>query len=222
MAALPDASAPLPRDPSEVALRAFVRARRRGDVVAMKASWRELLGLEWAGIRIVVQRKRHEHLPGGRVPPEDVDDVVHEAFLRLHEWLKLEGDSIGEARAIIRQAVHWAVLDHLDAHVRDEQGRAGSFDEDDPTGDGPAAFVRRVEVELAERLADPFVVREQHEAVNRAIEDLPENRRRILVLRLSGYTAKEVAALTGLQPANVDQRFHRALVQLQSALEHLR
>jgi RNA polymerase sigma factor (sigma-70 family) len=223
VAALPDdPSQPLSRDPSEVALRAFVRARRRTDRDGMKEAWRALLALEWSRFQALVKSKRHPNLPNGRVPPEEVDAVVQEAIIRLHDWLKLEGDSIGEVRAIIRQAVHYAVLDHLDQHVRDDQHRAGSFDEEDPTGEGPAVFVRQVEDELAERLNDPLEDREKARAVGAAIEDLPETHRRVLVMRLSGWKAKEVAAETGLQPANVDQIFSRAIRQLQKALQDLR
>lgn len=223
MAALPDdPTAPLSRDPSAVALRAFVRARGRKDQVAMKESWQRLLALEWARTRILVQTRRHEQLPGGRVPPEDVDEVVHDVFLRLHDWLKLEGDSVGEARAIIRKAVHYAVLDRVDAHVRDDLHRAGSFDEDDPSGEGPAAFVRRVEDELADLLNDPFDDRERARAIREAIADLPETQRRVVVLRLSGVKAKEVAGVTGLGASNVDQIFSRGLRELRTALKDLR
>ena len=223
VAALPDdPTEPLSRDPSEVALRAFVRARKRKDQVAMRESWQHLLGLEWARTRILVQGRRHEQLPGGRIPTDDVDEVVNDVFVRLHDWLKLEGDSIGEARAIIRHAVKFAVLDRVDAHVRDDRHRAGSFDEDDPDGDGPAAFVRRVEEELADLLNDPFEDSERATAIREAIADLPEKPRRVVVLRLSGVKAKEVAEATGLGASNVDQIFSRGLVQLQKALKDLR
>ena len=188
----------------------------------MKESWQRLLALEWARTRILVQTRRHEQLPGGRVPPEDVDEVVHDVFLRLHDWLKLEGDSVGEARAIIRKAVHYAVLDRVDAHVRDDLHRAGSFDEDDPSGEGPAAFVRRVEDELADLLNDPFDDRERARAIREAIADLPETQRRVVVLRLSGVKAKEVAGVTGLGASNVDQIFSRGLRELRTALKDLR
>lgn len=230
MAALPDdpsatpsaASAPPPRDPSEVALREFVRARRHGDRVAMKDAWRRLLGLEWSRLQGFVKLKRHESLPNGRVAPEDVDDVVIRAYQRLHDWLELEGDSIGEARAIMRNAVHYAVLDHLREHVRHEVHRAGSFDEEDPTGDGPAAFVRRVEEELAERLGDPAADRRLAAAAGDALRALPDRDQEVLVLRLSGFSAKEVAVRMALEPPNVDQIFSRGLRQLRKALKDLR
>lgn len=223
MAALPeDPSETLPRDPSEVALRAFVRARGRGDEAVMTESWRQLLTLELPRFTTMVKAKRHPDLPGGRVPPEDVDVVVHEAFLRLYDWLKLEGTSLGEVRAIMRSAVGWAVLDHLDLHVRHEGHRAGSFDEDDPTGEGPAAFVRRVEEELADRLNDPFEEHERSAAVGAALADLPETQRHVVVLRLGGHRSKEVAEQLGLEPSNVDQIFSRGLRRLQAALKDLR
>lgn len=222
MAALPeDPADPLSRDPSEVALREFVRARKRKDDAAMKDAWRRLLTHEWSRFQTMVKAKRHDHLPNGRVPAEDVDDVVVEAYRRLHDWLKLEGDSIGEVRAIMNKAVHYAVLDHMGEHVKHEKHRAGSFDEQDPTGDGPAAFVRRIEEELADRLGDPMADRAAAAAAGEALRGFSEREREVLVLRLSGFTSKEVAARTGLTPMNVDQIFSRGLRRLRDDLEGL-
>lgn len=223
VAALPDdSSEPLSRDPSAVALRAFVRARGRKDEDAMREAWRRLLELEWSRFQTMVRSKRHDALPNGRVPAEDVDDVVVRAYERLHDWLRLEGDSVGEVRAIMNRAVHYAVLDHMREHVKHEMHRAGSFDEEDPTGDGPAAFVRRIEEELAERLGDPQADRELTAAAGVAMRELPDRDQEVLVLRLSGFSAKEVAARMDLSPSNVDQIFSRSLRRLRAALEDLR
>jgi RNA polymerase sigma factor (sigma-70 family) len=212
----------LPSDPSAVALRAFVAARRRGDRVAMSETWRALLLIEWPRVAAMIALKRHEALPGGRVPPEARDEIAQQAYLRLHGWLELEGSSIGEVHAIIRKAVHWAYLDHLREYVADDVQRAGSFDDDDPDGDGPAAFVRRIEDELADRLADPFEQSELGHAVADAFADLPDQRRKVVVLRLSGFSAKEVAEQLGLQPPNVDQIYSRGIRQLRLALRDAR
>jgi RNA polymerase sigma factor (sigma-70 family) len=216
-----DTPDPPPRDPSSVALRAFVAARRRNDRPAMSEAWRELLLAEWAGMQIMIAGKRHPDLPGGRVPREDRDEVAHQVWLRLHAWLKLEGSSIGEVRAIIRQAVHFAVLDHMRAYVDDDAHRAGSFDED-AAGDDASGFLRQVEEELATRLEDPLEASERSTAVGVALADLPEPRREVVVLRLCGYTSKEVAARLGLQPSNVDQIYSRGLKQLRVALKDAR
>ncbi|MSW51706.1 MAG: sigma-70 family RNA polymerase sigma factor [Actinobacteria bacterium] len=217
-----DPSDQLPRDPSEVALRAFVAARRRQDRSAMSETWRALLLVEWPRVAAMIALKRHEALPGGRVPTEDRDEIAHEVYLRLHDWLELEGSSIGEVRSIIRKSVHWAFLDHVRDHVDDDVHREGSFDTEDPTGDGPAAFVRRIEEELAHRLTDRFAQSEQAAAISDALDGLADQTQKVVVLRLTGYRAREVAERLDLSPANVDQIYSRGLKQLQNALKDLR
>ncbi|MDO9408347.1 RNA polymerase sigma factor [Patulibacter sp.] len=217
-----DPSDQLPRDPSEVALRAFVAARRRKDRAAMSETWRALLLAEWPRVTAMIATKRHDALPGGRVPAEDRDELVHEVYLRLHDWLELEGSSIGEVRAILRRSVNWTFQDHVRDHVAEDVHREGSFDTEDPTGDGPAAFVRRIEDELAERLTDRFEQSELRDAINAAIADLPEQQEKVVVLRLAGYSAKEVAEHLDLKPPNVDKIYSRGLGQLRNALKDLR
>lgn len=107
-------------------------------------------------------------------------------------------------------------------YVDDDAHQAGSFDEEDDAGEGPAAFVRRIEEELAARLADPFDRSDRGAAVAQAFEDLPDGQRRVVVLRLSGYSAKEVAEQLDLTPVNVDKIHSRGIKQLRAALKDLR
>jgi RNA polymerase sigma factor (sigma-70 family) len=217
-----DPSDQLPRDPSEVALRAFVAARRRKDRAAMSETWRALLLVEWPRVSAMIALKRHQALPGGRVPAEDRDELAHEVYLRLHDWLELEGSSIGEVRAILRKSVNWTFLEHVRDHVADDVHHEGSLDAEDPSGEGPAAFVRRIEEDLAERLTDGFEQSEQATAIEAALDDLSEQQGRVVVLRLAGYSAKEVADRLGLTPTNVDKIHSRGMQQLRGALKDLR
>lgn len=217
-----DPSEPVDRDPSEPFLRAFVRARGRGDESDMSRAWEALLLRELTRVQSLLRLKRHPALQDHRLSPEDVEDVTQQVWLRLYQWLQLEGSSLGEFRAIIRNQVNWAFQDHVRDHVRDDKERAGSFDDTAPEGESSAAFVRRVEDELAERLLDPIETSGLGRAVVSAIGDLPERRRQVVVLRLRGYSAKEVAAKLDIEPANADQLYSRGLRDLRTALQDYR
>ncbi|MBF6620664.1 MAG: hypothetical protein ITG02_10600, partial [Patulibacter sp.] len=114
-------------DPAERALRRFVRARTARDGDAMKDAWAAFVRAEIPRIRGLISTFRHDALPNGRVPHEDRDAVVSDAFIRLRDGLNLEGASIGEARACVRQAATWAFQDYVRAHVRDDRRRGGSI-----------------------------------------------------------------------------------------------
>ena len=62
--------------------------------------------------------------------------------------------------------------------------------------------------------------REASEFVRRAIDQLPERYRNVLLIRdIEGYDTKEAAALFGLTPGTVKVRLHRARAALKTLLE---
>lgn len=69
------------------------------------------------------------------------------------------------------------------------------------------------------RLEDPAVSAEARSALERAIGDLPEEYRIVLVLRdVEGLTTEEVAETVGLTAAAVKSRLHRARLVLRQEL----
>jgi RNA polymerase sigma factor (sigma-70 family) len=207
-----------PRDPGELALREFVAARAAGDRDAMRRTWHAFVLTELARVRAVVQTFIHPNLPGGRVPADAQDDVVMDALERILKWLKLEGSSIGEARAMIVKHTRFALLEHMRQHEKDDIGRAGSLDELAADGEGPGAVAREAEERAAERAEDEHERAATREAVQRALERVDENKREVVRLRLEGVPGDEVARRLELSRANVDQRNRRGLEQLREAL----
>lgn len=223
----PDPADGEPTDPSQAALRAFVRARDRDDAAGMGAAWLRLLELEMPRVTLLVAGRRHDALDTSdrRIPHGDRADVEQRVWLRLHDWLELRGSSIGEFRAILRNAVGYAFRDYVREYVRIEVGRAGSLDDDAREHDddgGHPAFVRRVEGELGRRAGDPLEAIELGDAVDAALLALPEAQARVVVLRVEGHSSKEIAAQLGLTPANVDQLYSRGRRRLKVALEDYR
>lgn len=220
----PDATDPAPDTPADLALRAFVRARDRGDDAGKREAWGRLLELEMPRVRLILGGLRSEALdsPGKRIPVADREDVEQRVYLRLHDWLSLEGSSIGEARAIVRNATRFAFLDYVREHVADDVGREGSLDAADADGEGLSAFARRVEAQLDRGAADPIETRELRAAIDGAVLDLPEAQAVVVGLRLEGYRSKEIAERLELTPANVDQLYSRGRKRLMAALKDYR
>lgn len=184
----------------------------------MRRAWSDLLTTEWGWVRERIKRYENVVLPKGRIPLEDHDDVAHDAFLRLHTWLKLEGSSIGEARSIIAQNLKWQIGDYVDRHVREDKRRAGSLDEPGPDDDGPGAFAVRAEKEAGGRVPSELRAAEERERLLRALLQVDENKRRVVELMIGGWSATEVAERLDLTRDNVYQLNKRGMDQLRRAL----
>lgn len=208
----------LPKDPAERALAEFVAARDAEDRDAMKRAWHAFVLTEIGRIRGIVASWSNALLPGGSVPIDDREDVVGDALHRLLKWLDLKGSSIGEAKVMVASHTNYALLEFVRRYVKDDAKRAGSFDELAPDGDGPGAVARAAEEQVAGRGPDDIELAAMRHAFDEAIQQVDENKREVVVLRLAGVPGDEVAERLGLTRANVDQRNRRGLEQLRDAL----
>lgn len=105
-----------------------------------------------------------------------------------------------------------AIVDHVRRDRRTVPlATAGS---DDDTADDGA-------IELGdERALAPFLAALERDALARAIGELPEGHRRVVVLRyVDGLEGDELAAALGCSRANAAVKLHRALRALRSRLE---
>jgi RNA polymerase sigma factor (sigma-70 family) len=208
---------PAARDASSPELRAFVRARRRGDEALMRSTWRDLLASEWSRIRAFAAARRSPALPNGHLTPEEVDELAQAVVVRLIDKLHFEGESIGELRAFLLQATKYAFLDHLRAHIDEDRRRAGSFDDrgDDETpgvGGRLDAEASALVVDTLDRVVDRAVLDEAFAAMD-------EDKREVFLAMAGGEPAAEIAERLGISVANVYQRNRRGLVQLQGLLK---
>ena len=127
-----------------------------------------------------------------RIPPADVDDLVHDVF--LHAMRKLKG-------------------------LRDENAFAGWLAA--IARNRATDYHRRSAelVELQEDCAQENPPRAEALAILAVIRILPEAYREPLILRLvEGLTGPEIAARTGLTPGSVRVNLHRGMQQLREKL----
>lgn len=134
-------------------------------------------------------------------PGEDVDDLLHEVFLVVQAKI---GEFRGDARLttwLYRITVN--VVRHQRRRQRWRRWLGQVPDHPDPAA-GPA--------ETAE-------ARQALDLVYRALEDLREPDRRVLILhQLEGLTGPEIAELEGIAPSSVWVRLHRARKRFAAAL----
>jgi RNA polymerase sigma-70 factor (ECF subfamily) len=127
-----------------------------------------------------------------RVPPEDVDDLVHDVFLHAMRNLR----SLREAAAFPGWLAAIARNRAADYHRRSREN-----------------------VELHDEIADEKTPQPEPHAILAAIRSLPEAYSETLMLRLvEGLTGPEIAARTGLTQGSARVNLHRGMAKLREIL----
>jgi RNA polymerase sigma-70 factor (ECF subfamily) len=119
-------------------------------------------------------------------------------FLRLYATLK-KGEKIQNPRAWIFRVAH-----NLGLKIRMRQNSQAPFDAD-------------LESQLAAPDADPeqsLLEREQSLRFHRAVEQLSDQQRRCLFLRLEGLRYPEIGSTLGISASAVGEFLRRAIVRL--------
>ena len=134
----------------------------------------------------------------------EAEEIAQEVFLRVHRAV---GDFRGEAKLStwLYAITSRLCLNRLASGER-RMAREGEESLERLRGDAdPAAHVERVELEAA---------------LQRAITELPEERRIVVVLRdFEGLSYEEIAAALDLELGTVRSRLHRARMDLKEKLE---
>jgi RNA polymerase sigma-70 factor (ECF subfamily) len=133
----------------------------------------------------------------GLYPPQ-AQEGAQEVFLRLYVTLK-KGENIQNPRAWIFRVAH-----NLGLKIRARQSSQAPFDAD-----------------LEYRLSSPdmnpeesLIDREQKVRFHRAIEQLSEQQRRCLFLRLEGLRYPEIGSVLGISASAVGEFLRRAISRL--------
>jgi len=182
-------------------------------------AWHVLVARDYERVRGLVAAFRFPGHPEVRIDTDEIDSATHEALERCLRALltSFRGRSVGELRAAMRTATHFACQDFCRAQMRREQGIGGSIDDVRTAEEGQdiGRFDRELG-DLAEgRHRAKTEAGEDLDEVAAAIAALPnENMREVLRLRAEGYCSKEIAGKLGLSPANVDQLHSRGLRRL--------
>lgn len=135
----------------------------------------------------------------------EAEEIAQEVFLRVHQNV---ATFRGEAKLStwLYAIASRLCLNRL-ATAERRMARSGeeALGRLSATGEGPAGDLERNEVEAA---------------LSRAIAELPEDRRIVVVLRdLEGLSYEEIARALGLELGTVRSRLHRARMDLKDKLE---
>ena len=133
--------------------------------------------------------------------PPRAQEAAQEVFLRLYGALK-KGEEIQNPRGWIFRVAHNHGL-----KLRERQVSEAPFD--------PA-----LELRLASNAADPeraLLDRERMTQFHRAVENLSEQQRRCLFLRMEGLRYPEIGAALGISASAVGEFLRRAMIRLKKA-----
>ena len=136
----------------------------------------------------------------GLYPPQ-AQEGAQEVFLRLYATLK-KGERIQNPRAWIFRVAH-----NLGLKIRARQNFQAPFDAD-------------LESRLADVATDPeqsLLEREQVLRFHRAIEELSNQQRQCLFLRLEGLRYPEIGSVLGISPSAVGEFLRRAIARLKKS-----
>lgn len=139
----------------------------------------------------------------------DAEDVVQaaygRAFTNLRDFRGESGICTWLARIVLNEALGRRRRAYASGHI--------SLDDHEHATSLP----------LADKQPDPermAAQREIHGLLEKAIDDLPQNFRIVLVMRtLEGMSVEETASLLGIRPQTVKTRLHRARALLRARLE---
>jgi RNA polymerase sigma-70 factor (ECF subfamily) len=134
--------------------------------------------------------------------PPQAQEGAQEVFLRLYVTLK-KGEKIQNPRAWIFRVAH-----NLGLKIRARQSNQAPFEAD-------------LESQIACRGANPeqsLLERERTLRFHRAVEQLSEQQRRCLFLRLEGLRYPEIGSALGISASAVGEFLRRAIVRLKKGV----
>jgi RNA polymerase sigma-70 factor (ECF subfamily) len=137
----------------------------------------------------------------GLYPPQ-AQEATQEVFLRLYTALK-RGEAIQNRRAWVVRVAH-----NLSLNLRAQQS-------------SQAPFESNIEMRLADPELNPeqsLLERERLRRFHWGVENLSEQQRRCLHLRLEGLRYPEIAAVLGISASAVGEFLRRAIVRLRKVI----
>ncbi|MEK7732041.1 MAG: sigma-70 family RNA polymerase sigma factor [Planctomycetota bacterium] len=148
---------------------------------------------------------------------EDARDLTQEAFLKAFEGLGGFRQQSGFYTWIFRVAVNLSLSHRRNVHRR----RTVSLDAASVgTGTQAEELVKRVRNESDDDPTRGPGEAELHAAVARALQELDDDHRAVIVLRdIEGFDYQEIATILQVPPGTVKSRLFRARIALQQAID---
>lgn len=132
------------------------------------------------------------------------EDVVQDSFVRLAQY---RAGAVANLGGMLRTIAHNLIVDQTRFHAR--RAEEALPDDMDIVAEAPTQ-------------EQVLLQRERIEQVSAILAQLPEQRRRVFIMRrLHGMSAKEVGAALGISPAAVDTHVARAVLALHRGMADL-
>jgi RNA polymerase sigma-70 factor (ECF subfamily) len=184
----------------------------RGNLIALPGTVWETKHLEDTSFRrLVLEHYDREHVAIRRyllflsVDSETAQEIVQEAFLKLHEHLLADGDRSNLLAWLYRVAHNLARNAQMAFHSR----KTDSLPAEGAVG-GVAASTPSPEQEL---LAEERIVR-----LRRAMDELSAAQKHCLVLRAEGLKYREIAEVLNISVSTVGETVQRGLEKLKETI----
>lgn len=181
----------------------------------MKRIFAEVIEKELPSLREQVKLRGFRQTGQPWVDECDVEDVLQRACIRaLDLFEKFEGATPQQFRAALRRCVEWSVADHVRKDQADKSVPV------DPLA-GPAGLDGDAGPSVLDSVPAPGVVEDRAEFLERlaGVTELEPRAADVVMMRSSGMSSKETAAVLGLSPANVDQIFSRSIKKMRELSE---
>jgi RNA polymerase sigma-70 factor, ECF subfamily len=164
---------------------------------------------------LISRYQRHViRIVGRRVPADDVEEIVHDVFVRAYFGLAQFSRSVSFDRWLAGIAVR-TCYDFWRARKGTELPVSALTD------DHHRWIEQTLSAQSDDQFRDQARKREAAEVLQWALKQLsPENRAVLTLVHLDGYSVREAAELLGWSLVNVKVRAHRARQALRKVLSH--
>lgn len=165
--------------------------------------------------------------------PEDGEDVVQDAFLKLMQTI--QGGEVRSDAALATTITRNKAIDEFRKKKRSRETPASQITIEDESAsrhfkarfpDGPpeAEDMKglpkyKIDAEADPNAKTPEEILEERTAVHavlKEIEELPENEKTVVELTLQNRSRKEIAAILGTNEKNVNHHYHLAVKKLKA------
>lgn len=147
--------------------------------------------------------------------PEDAEELVQEVLLtvfrKIHQF---------QGRSSLSTWVYAVTSNTALTFLRKKKNRPATYLEDTSLNEGNLSQVfRNGHQEWPEEIRDPVIRREINEVIEAAVEKLPDDYKRIYILKeFEKLPLKDIAAIFSLTVGAVKTRLHRARLLLRAEL----
>ncbi len=137
---------------------------------------------------------------------DQAEDAIHDAFTRL---FRHTGKPKGNPAAYMYMSVRNAAIDQIRRNVRDRQRRQSIYEQVDPAAVGQTHTPAHAALDT-----------ERQQAVRDAMDNLSDEQREVIVMKMyGGLTFEQIAESVGAPLSTITSRYRRGLDRLERGLQ---